>query len=125
MGMDPRFYVRGKWVPFDSATINKAYGLKDDDSDAYKALFRNPNYDMFLKILTNCREPWKRNPKTGKVTIFPKVVLKQVPKAWFFFLYSHLISSLLVYTVQRDKAILHHIKFDLGFMIENSILEVL
>ena len=35
-------YVQDKWVPFDAATINRVYDLKDGDSDAYKALFHSP-----------------------------------------------------------------------------------
>ena len=87
-------YDRAKWVKFDAATINKTYGLKDDDSETYRALFRSPDYDLFLRTLTKWTKPWKRNPQTGEVTIFPKVVLKPVPKAWFFFLYSCLMSSM-------------------------------
>ena len=30
-------------MKFDATTINKAYGLKDDDSKAYKAIFRSPD----------------------------------------------------------------------------------
>ena len=32
-------YDRGKYVKFDAATINRAYGLKDNDNEAYMALF--------------------------------------------------------------------------------------
>ena len=32
-------YVRGKWVDFSVAAINRVYYVVDDDSDAYKALF--------------------------------------------------------------------------------------
>ena len=87
-------YDRGKWVKFNAATINKTYGLKDDYNEAYRALFRSSDYDLFLQTLKKWTKPWKRNPKTGEVTIFPNVVLNPVPKACFFFLYSCLMSSL-------------------------------
>ena len=32
-------------MKFDAASINKAYGLKDDDSEAYRAIFRSPDSD--------------------------------------------------------------------------------
>ena len=49
---------------------------------------------------------------------------------WFYFLYTWLMSSLHVSIVQRDKAILLYaivqdIKFHLGFVIQNLILEML
>ena len=115
-------------MKFDVVTINRVYGLKDDDSEAYRALFQSPDYDLFLWTLTKWMKPWKRNPQIVEVTIFPKAVLKLVLKAWFLFLYSHLMSSLHVSIVQRDKAILLYvivqdIKFDFGFVIENSILK--
>ena len=55
-------YDRGKRVKFDAATINKVYGLKDDDNEAYRALFRSLDYDLFFRTLTKWMKPWKRNP---------------------------------------------------------------
>ena len=45
------------WVPFDSATINMVFKLKDDDNDAYRELFKAPNYDLILKALTDGKRP--------------------------------------------------------------------
>ena len=39
-------------MKFDAATINMAYGLKDDDSEVYRALFRSLDYDLFIRTLT-------------------------------------------------------------------------
>ena len=123
-------YDRGKWVKFNTTTINRAYGMKNNDSEAYKDLFRSLDYDLFLLSLKKWMKPWKRNPQIGEVTIFPKAILKPIPKAWFFFLYSRLMLSLHVSIVHRVKAtllyvIVQDIRFDLGFVIENSILKAL
>ena len=92
-------YVHGKWVQFDVATINRAYSLRDNDSDAYRALFQSPNYDLLLQSLSYGREPWKKKPQKSEVTTFPRAVLKPVPRAWFYFLCALLIPSLHVSTV--------------------------
>ena len=107
-----------------------AYALTDDDSDAYRALFQSLDYDLLLWTLFIGREPWKKNPQTNEVTIFLRTVLKPVPEAWLYFLYVQLMLSLHVSTVQRDKAIMvyaimQNIKFDLEFVIQNSIMDIM
>ena len=39
-------------MKFDATMINKAYDLKDDDSDVYRALFQNINYEILMRALT-------------------------------------------------------------------------
>ena len=39
-----KVWVRGKWVPFDSETINAFYNLPKVDNEAYESLRNNPNY---------------------------------------------------------------------------------
>ena len=34
-------YVQGKWMDFSAAVINRVYNLVDNDSEAYKALFKD------------------------------------------------------------------------------------
>ena len=38
-----KVWVRGKWVPFDSETINGFYNLPKVDNEVYKSLRNNPN----------------------------------------------------------------------------------
>ena len=38
-------FVRGVWVPFDSLTINRFFELQEEDSEEYRALYREPNYE--------------------------------------------------------------------------------
>ena len=53
-------YVQVVSVPFDRSTINRFFGLQDEDSEEYRALYRKPNYDRILKELTDGKLPWKR-----------------------------------------------------------------
>ena len=48
-------------MKFDATMINKAYGLKDDDSDAYRALFQNIDYEILMRALTKGKSHWKSN----------------------------------------------------------------
>ena len=59
-------YDRGKWVKFNATIINRAYGLKDNDSEAYRDLFRSPDYDLFLLSLTKWTKPWKETLRSVK-----------------------------------------------------------
>ena len=69
-------YVRGKWVDFSAAVINQVYNLVDDDSDAYKALFKDTDYQMIMRFLTRGRGVWKCHPSTSEVTTFQMKDLK-------------------------------------------------
>ena len=42
-------FVRGIYVPFDGATINRVLGILDIDSDEFRELFQNPDYNEILK----------------------------------------------------------------------------
>ena len=50
--VDSTVYVRGKWVDFSAAAINQVYDLVDDDSEAYRALFQNTDYQQLMWVLT-------------------------------------------------------------------------
>ena len=42
--IDTTVYVRGKWVDFSAATINRVFNLVDDDNLVYRALFQYTDY---------------------------------------------------------------------------------
>ena len=126
--MDYIVYVRGKWVDFSVATINRVYNLVDDDSDAYKALFHNIDYHMMIRVLTRGRGVWKRHPSMSEVTTFLMSALKPILKAWYNFICATLKPSLRLSIVTRDKtillyAIVQDIKFDMEHVIERGIIE--
>ena len=57
--MDSIVYVRGKWMDFSAATINRVYNLVDDNSHTYRALFQNTDYHMMMQALIKGRGEWK------------------------------------------------------------------
>ena len=78
-------YVHGKWMNFEAATINRVYNLRDNDSEEYRVLFQNTNYEMMMRALMKEICEWKRHPSSFEVTTFPMATLRSVPKAWYNF----------------------------------------
>ena len=103
------------------------FGLTNIDNEQYKILYRVPNYELILEELTDGSAPWTRN-ENQEVMSFPKVGLKEVAKVWFYFVPAKLVPSKHLSTVGRDKALLTYAivkgyKFNMGKIIENSILD--
>ena len=40
-------------MSFDARTNNRVFGLTDGDSEEFRALYREPNYDRILQELTD------------------------------------------------------------------------
>ena len=102
--------------------------MVDDDSDAYKALFQNMDYQMIMRFLIRDRGVWKRHPSKSEVTTFQMKALKSVSKVWYNFICSSLKPSLHLSTVTLDKtillyAIVHGIKFNVDNVIERGIID--
>ena len=57
--MGSTVFVRGVWVPCDSATIDRVLGLLDVDSNEYRELFHSPDYDKILKAVVRANASWK------------------------------------------------------------------
>ena len=49
-------------MPFDGSTINRLFRMNDDDSEEFKALYREPNYEKILEELTNRRHHGQGTP---------------------------------------------------------------
>ena len=77
----------------------------DGDSDEFRALYREPDYDKILEALTNESAPWIRNA-THEVMSIPRKGLIEIAKTWFYFISSKLVPSKHLSTVGRDKALL-------------------
>ena len=121
-------FVRGTWLPFDYNTINQVFGLNDEDSEEFKALYREPDYEKILQEFTDGKSPWSRTTKQ-EIMFFPRIRLTKIAKAWFHLVSNKLIPSKHVFIVRRDKvnltyAIVKGYKFNVGKIIKNSILEV-
>ena len=47
--VDTIVYVRGQWVDFGARTINQIYQLRDDDSEGYRALFVDTDFQGLMQ----------------------------------------------------------------------------
>ena len=101
-----RVWVRGKWVLFDSETINSFYNLASVDNEAYAKLRDEPNYKEIIKCLTNDQEKWKVNSE-GQVVNFKANDLLYIPKVWHHFITSRILPTTNVCEVTKERAILN------------------
>ena len=113
-------------MPFNGSTINILFGLNDDDSKEFKALYREPNYENILEDLVGGSVAWTRNANQ-EVMSFLRTGLMEIAKTWFYFVSYKLVPSKHLSIVRRDKALLTYAivtcyKFNVGKVIENSIL---
>ena len=119
-----RVFMRGLWVPFDGATINKAFELQDNE--AYRNLWNSPNYDEMLELFIDNSMRCKTNSK-NKVLNFPRTGPSPTSRIWHYFISSRLKPSSHISLVSKERAILNiaiakGMKFDVGHVIESSII---
>ena len=62
-------------MSFDASTINRVFGLTDADSEQFRALYWEPNYELNLEELINGSAPWTRNANQ-EVMSYPRTWLK-------------------------------------------------
>ena len=93
-----KVFMKGVWIPFDSATVNRAFELINESNEAYRELFRAPNYDHILETLTYNKRPWKKS-SINEVISFPRIGRTQATRAWSYFISSKLRPSNHVYIV--------------------------
>ena len=119
--------MRGKWVSFDSLTINHMCGLgKLSDREKFRKLKKNPDYHKILEELTYGKGQWEGNKKNPYVNI-ARGDLTEKAKVGFYFLSSVLTSTKHVGIVKLDKAIFLYVilkgyKISFGKIIEKPIL---
>ena len=90
-------------------------------------MFRKPNYDHILMELINNEITWKKG-SSNEVISFLRTNLTHNLKTWFYFVSTKLRLSKHISTVLRDKAIITYeilsgCKFNVGHVIESSIIE--
>ena len=56
---------------FDASTINRVLRLMDTNSEHFRVLYREPNYELILEELTDGSAPWTRN-ENQEVMSFPR-----------------------------------------------------
>ena len=124
--MNKRVRVRGIWVDFGAKSINEFYNLEPMDNRAFDNLYKAPNYLEVIRVLTNGQGEWKINSE-GHAVNFKAKHLVYIPKVWHHFITSRLIPTTNVCEVMAKRALLNYaiiqdIPFDVGQVIEDSIL---
>ena len=123
---DNTVLVRGVWVPYGAKAINEAYRMAGHKHKSkFKKLLENPNFKKISRKLTNGRAQLGQGeggPKT-----LNKGSLIEEAKVWFYFLASVLVPTKHVCTVREQEAIMLYAilkgyKFNVGTIIENSIM---
>ena len=117
-------FVRGQWVDFGARTINQIY----DNSEEYRALFADTDFQGLMQKLTQGQGVWRRHPLTGEFTTFSMIALTPMAKVWYNFLCLKNKLSLHFSTMTKDKTILLYamtkgVQFDIGTVIERGLIE--
>ena len=118
--------VRGILVNFSAESINSYYSLDHVPSEPFDRLYEHPDYPEVIRVLTNGRGEWKVNNE-GHAVHFKAKHLAFIPKVWHHFITPRLIPTTNVCEVTAKRALLNYaiiqdIPFDVGQVIEDSIL---
>ena len=118
--------VRGVLVDFSAESINQFYNLDSVPAEPFDRLYERPDYPKVIWVLTNGRGEWKLN-NDGHAVHFKAKNFAYIPKVWYHFITSRLILTTNVGEVTAKRALLnyaiiHDILFDVGKVIEDSIL---
>ena len=124
--MNKKVRVRGIWVYLFAKFINEFYNLELVDAGAFDSLYAASNYPEILRVLTNGKGEWKLNSE-GHAINFQAKHLAYIPKFWHHFITSWLLPTTNVCKVTAKRAlinfaILQNIPFDVGKVIEDTIL---
>ena len=120
-------YIRGVWVPMDHERINEVLQIKDPKNGSkFKILLREPNHDKIIDFLMGGKGKWNSTKKNLHESIHRGSLTKEA-KVWFYFIAYVIILTMHLSTIRENEAILLYAilkgyKFDVGKMIETSII---
>ena len=124
---DKSVYVRGRWVSFSKEHINQTFNLKErKDGSKFKRLVEEPNFQKIVDLLIDGKGKWHATRKNPHESIARGALTEQA-KVWFYFLSSVILPSKHLCTIKEKEAVLLYVilkgyKFNVGKLIENSIL---
>ena len=128
MGMkDKTVYVRNKWISFSREEIDKIYNLNERKNGSnFKRLVKEPDFQKNVDLLTDGKGKWNATRKNPHESIARGSLTEQA-KVWFYFLCSIILPSKHLSTVKEKEVVLLYsilkgYKFNVGKIIENSIL---
>ena len=124
---DKTVYVRNKWISFSREEINKTYNLnKRKNGSKFKKLVKEPDFQKIIDLMTDGKGEWNATRKNPHESI-TRGSLTEEAKVWFYFLCSVILPSKYLSTVREKEAVLLYAilkgyKFNVGKIMENSIL---
>ena len=124
---DKADYVRGRWISFRREQINQTFNLKErKDGSKFKKLVEAPNFQKIVDLLTYGKGKWNATRKNQYESIARGALTEQA-NVWFYFLSSIILPSKHLCTIREKEAVLLYAilkgyKFNVGKLIENSIL---
>ena len=124
---DKTVYVRGKWISFSKEQIDSTYNLqKKKNGSKFKRLVETPDHQKIVDLFMDGKGKWNATRKNPHGSI-ARGALTESGKVWFHFLCSVMLPSKHLCTVREKEAVLLYAilkgyKFNVGKIIENSIL---
>ena len=124
---DKTVYIRGKWISFSREQIDHTYNLQErKNGSKFKRLVEAPNFQKIVDQLTDGKGKWNATKKNPHESIV-RGALTEPAQVWFYFLCSIILPSKHLCTIREKEAVLLYAilkgyKFNVGKIIENSIL---
>ena len=124
---DKSVYVKGKRISFNMEQIDQAYNLNEKKNGLkFKKLLKEPDYQKIVDFLIVGKGKWNTTRKNPPESIARGALTEQA-NVWFYFICLVILPSKHLSTIREKKAVLLYAilkgnKFNVGKIIENSIL---
>ena len=120
-------YIKVKWISFSSKQTYQTYNLNEmKNGSKFMKLVNELDFHKIVNLLTDGKGKWNATRKNPHEFISRESLTEQA-KVWFYFICSIILSTKHLSTVMENEAVLLYAilrgyKFNVGEIIENSIL---
>ena len=124
---DKTVYIRDKWISFSREQINQTCNLNErKNGSKFKKLVKEPDFQKIIDLPTDGKGKWNATRKNPQESIARGSLTEQA-KVWFYFICSVILPTKHLSTVVEKEAVLLYAilkgyEFNVGKIIENSIL---
>ena len=124
---DKTISVRSKWISFSREKIDQTYNLNErENGSKFKKFVKEPDFQKIVDLLTDGKGKLNATRKNPHESIARGSLTEQA-KVWFYFICLVILPSKHLSTIKEKEvvllyAILKGYKFNVGKIIENSIL---
>ena len=117
-------YVKGKWISFSREKIDETFNLKERNGLKFKKLLKEPDYQNIVDLLIDGMRKWSSTRKNPHESIARGSLIEETKVGSIG---SVLLPSKHLNTIRQKEvillyAILKGYKFNVGKIMENSIL---